>query len=83
MADLSIGGPGGTFDATVVVPGDKSLSHRALLFAAMAAGDSLVTGLGTGRDVQSTVSALRSLGVDIADDRADDGVHSLGSQVGK
>ena len=69
MTDLSIAGPGGSFDAVVAVPGDKSLSHRALLFAAMAQGDSLVTGLGTGRDVQSTVSALRSLGVDIEGDK--------------
>ena len=48
MPDLVMSGPGGAFEATVGVPGDKSLSHRALLFAGMAQGDSLVEGLGTG-----------------------------------
>lgn len=51
------------FSASVGVPGDKSLSHRALLFAAIARGDSYVTGLGTGNDVQSTIGAIRQLGV--------------------
>lgn len=69
MADLRIAGPGGSFDTTVAVPGDKSLSHRALLFAGMADGDSLVRGLGTGADIVSTANALRRLGVDIDGDR--------------
>jgi 3-phosphoshikimate 1-carboxyvinyltransferase len=51
------------FNASVRVPGDKSLSHRALLFAAIARGDSYVTGLGSGDDVQSTIAAIRQLGV--------------------
>jgi 3-phosphoshikimate 1-carboxyvinyltransferase len=53
------------FSASVRVPGDKSLSHRALLFAAMASGDSYVTGLGSGIDVQSTIGAIRQLGVHV------------------
>ena len=57
-------GPGG-FAATVSVPGDKSLSHRALLFAAMAAGDSEITGAAPGDDVASTAAALARLGVAI------------------
>jgi 3-phosphoshikimate 1-carboxyvinyltransferase len=65
VADVTISGPGGPFDSVVEVPGDKSLSHRALLFAAMAEGDSLVTGIGPGRDVASTINALGSLGVRI------------------
>jgi 3-phosphoshikimate 1-carboxyvinyltransferase len=69
VTDLSISGPGGPFDATIAVPGDKSLSHRALLFAAIASGDSLVTGIGTGQDVRSTMTALRALGVDIEGDK--------------
>lgn len=52
--------------ASVQVPGDKSLSHRALLFAAIAKGDSLVTGLGPGRDVATTVRAIEQLGVHVA-----------------
>mgnify|MGYP000140310376 CR=1 FL=1 len=37
MTDLHIGGPGGPFRATIEPPGDKSLSHRALVFAALMA----------------------------------------------
>ncbi|MCL1595115.1 MAG: 3-phosphoshikimate 1-carboxyvinyltransferase [Actinomycetia bacterium] len=69
MTDLTLSGPGGVFSADIAVPGDKSLSHRALMFAAMAKGDSLVTGLGPGADIQRTATALRSLGVSIVDDR--------------
>ncbi len=45
MPDLTLTSHGGSFDADLTVPGDKSLSHRALLFAGMAEGDSLVEGL--------------------------------------
>jgi 3-phosphoshikimate 1-carboxyvinyltransferase len=65
VTDLALSGPGGSFTATVTVPGDKSLSHRALMFAAMAEGDSIVTGLGPGEDIISTIAALECLGVTI------------------
>lgn len=52
---------------TVKVPGDKSISHRALILGAIATGESTVRGLSTGADVQSTASCLRSLGVEIED----------------
>ena len=69
MTDLELSGPGGPFTAMVTVPGDKSLSHRALMFAAMAEGDSIVSGIGPGQDVVSTTAALRALGVSIDGDR--------------
>lgn len=47
-------------------PGDKSLSHRALIFAALAEGRSELRGLNRGADVESTAQALRDLGVKIA-----------------
>ncbi|HET9780744.1 MAG TPA: 3-phosphoshikimate 1-carboxyvinyltransferase [Candidatus Dormibacteraeota bacterium] len=50
---------------TVHVPGDKSISHRALMLGAIASGESTVQGLSTGADVESTASCLRALGVDI------------------
>lgn len=50
-------------DATLAVPGDKSLSHRALILAAMASGTSEIRGLGPGRDVAATIACLRRLGV--------------------
>ena len=45
------------------VPGDKSISHRALLLAALAAGESRIRGILTGEDPQATASILRELGV--------------------
>jgi 3-phosphoshikimate 1-carboxyvinyltransferase len=45
------------------VPGDKSLSHRALMLGAMAVGTSQLTGLLEGADVLATAAALRALGV--------------------
>ncbi len=60
--------PQGRFAATVKLPGDKSLSHRALVFAAMAEGQSRISGLGTGADVLSTARVLAALGVEFAAD---------------
>jgi 3-phosphoshikimate 1-carboxyvinyltransferase len=51
--------------ASIQVPGDKSLSHRALIFAAISEGDSLVTGLGSGEDVRRTIEAISALGVSV------------------
>jgi len=53
----------------VVLPGDKSISHRALMLGAIAGGESRVRGLSAGADVASTASCLRSLGVEIEDRR--------------
>ena len=50
---------------TVSVPGDKSISHRALLFGAMAIGETRISGLSQGEDVQDTASALKAMGVGI------------------
>ncbi|MFL5309089.1 MAG: 3-phosphoshikimate 1-carboxyvinyltransferase [Myxococcales bacterium] len=47
----------------VRVPGDKSISHRALLFSALAEGESRVAGLAPGGDVRSTARCLAQLGV--------------------
>jgi len=58
--------PRGPFAAQVQVPGDKSLSHRALLFASMAAGKSRISGLGTGADVLTSATVLRELGARFA-----------------
>ena len=50
------------------LPGDKSISHRALIFGAIADGTSRVRGLSGGDDVASTASCLRRLGVAIEAD---------------
>src|SRR5262245_60219558 len=48
---------------TLAVPGDKSISHRAAIFNAIADGEAVIENLLTGEDCLSTLSVLRSLGV--------------------
>jgi 3-phosphoshikimate 1-carboxyvinyltransferase len=60
MAAVSVASP-----RTVTVPGDKSLSHRALMLAALAAGPSRLTGLLPSADVLSTAECLRRMGASI------------------
>ena len=55
--------PSGPLRGTIRVPGDKSISHRALICAAMARGRSRIEGLSDGGDVRSTAAALRAMGV--------------------
>ncbi|MFA7276837.1 MAG: 3-phosphoshikimate 1-carboxyvinyltransferase [Pseudobdellovibrionaceae bacterium] len=50
---------------TVRVPGDKSISHRALMFGAMAQGETLISGLLEGEDVMCTAAAMRAMGAKI------------------
>src|SRR5687768_1068424 len=54
--------------ATVVVPGSKSETNRALILAALASGPSVITGGLEARDTQLMRDALRSLGVTIVED---------------
>lgn len=49
----------------VSVPGDKSIAHRALMFAALAGGTSRIQGGAMGADVRATLNALRSLSVNV------------------
>ena len=49
----------------LVVPGDKSISHRAVLMNALAEGEAEVRNLGPGADVHSSIACMRQLGVDI------------------
>ena len=48
---------------TVEVPGDKSVSHRALILAALASGESTISGVNVGDDVRATARMLGGLGV--------------------
>jgi 3-phosphoshikimate 1-carboxyvinyltransferase len=47
------------------VPGDKSVSHRALMLAALAAGESLILGAGDGADIRSTADIISALGASV------------------
>ncbi|KWV93198.1 3-phosphoshikimate 1-carboxyvinyltransferase [Erythrobacter sp. YT30] len=63
------------------VPGDKSISHRALMFASLAVGKSRIEGLLEGEDVLATAAAMRQLGALI--ERKDDGAWEvLGAGLG-
>ena len=49
----------------IAIPGDKSISHRSLMFGALAVGETRVTGLLEGEDVMATAAALRAMGATI------------------
>ena len=55
----------------IALPGDKSISHRAVMFAAIARGESHILNCSGGGDNRSTIEAFRTLGVDIAQSGAE------------
>ncbi|WP_142849234.1 3-phosphoshikimate 1-carboxyvinyltransferase [Telmatospirillum sp. J64-1] len=57
----------------VKVPGDKSISHRALMFGAMALGETVVEGLLEGEDVLCTAAAMRALGAEVVREEGAEG----------
>jgi 3-phosphoshikimate 1-carboxyvinyltransferase len=62
--------PGGCLNGTVPVPGDKSISHRAVMFGSIAHGETHVSDCLMGDDVRSTIAAFRAMGV-VIDDHGD------------
>ena len=58
-------GPAKGLRGSVKVPGDKSIGHRALMFASLAEGRSTIQGLSAGLDNRSTAELFRELGVTI------------------
>ncbi|MCD8494135.1 MAG: 3-phosphoshikimate 1-carboxyvinyltransferase [Alphaproteobacteria bacterium] len=55
-------------NGTVRVPGDKSISHRAILFGSLAVGETIISGLLEGEDVLHTADAMRAMGAEINHD---------------
>ena len=55
----------GALHGAVRVPGDKSISHRSLMFGALAVGETIISGLLEGEDVLATAGAMRALGAKI------------------
>lgn len=71
--------PAKPLSGAITVPGDKSISHRALILSALAVGESRITGMLEGEDVLATAGALRAMGATIK--RQNDGawrVHGVG-----
>ncbi len=77
--------PGGALSGSLVVPGDKSISHRSLMLGALATGRTEVTGFLASEDCLATLKALRAMGVSIEQRGAHhlfvDGVGSQGLQA--
>jgi 3-phosphoshikimate 1-carboxyvinyltransferase len=71
--------PAGSLVGHIAVPGDKSISHRALLIGALTEGETRVRGFGRSGDTESTLAAIRAVGVDV-DEETDDElvVHGAG-----
>ena len=70
--------PAQNLRGTVRVPGDKSISHRSLMFGTLAVGETRVSGLLTGEDVMATGEAMRRLGAQIERDGDDYVVNGVG-----
>lgn len=73
--------PGGRLTGVVRVPGDKSISHRSIMLAALAEGSTHISGFLQGDDAIATLNAFRAMGVEI--DGPEDGevtVHGVGMQ---
>ncbi|MGZ4310082.1 MAG: 3-phosphoshikimate 1-carboxyvinyltransferase, partial [Gaiellaceae bacterium] len=63
--------PGTALVGHIAVPGDKSISHRAVLVGAVGEGETLVRGFGRSADTESTIAAVRALGVTVHEDDVD------------
>jgi 3-phosphoshikimate 1-carboxyvinyltransferase len=71
-----------TIRGHITIPGDKSISHRALMLGAIAQGETRIRGLAPGEDVRSTLRCLRQLGAAIQEKESEilmqgDGLNSL------
>jgi 3-phosphoshikimate 1-carboxyvinyltransferase len=69
----------GPLRGTLQVPGDKSVSHRALILATLARGESTITGLSAGLDVRHTRTIMGQLGGQITEASDSVGAHRVGT----
>lgn len=70
--------PASSVQGGVAVPGDKSISHRAVLIGAIADGESRISGFGRSGDTGSTIAAVRALQVEVEEAGDDLVVHGVG-----
>ena len=68
----------GPLEGTIRLPGDKSISHRYAMLAAIAEGTSVIRNYSSGADCHSTLGCLRSLGVEITEEGRDVTVQGCG-----
>ena len=69
---------GRPLDGCITVPGDKSISHRAVLFSAMAEGTSRIMGMLDSEDVRASIDAVQKLGAKVSLEKQPDGSLSGG-----
>jgi 3-phosphoshikimate 1-carboxyvinyltransferase len=71
--------PRGPLKGRIRVPGDKSISHRAVMLGALAVGETRITGLLEGEDVLTTAAAMRAMGATVEKTRSGEWiVHGVG-----
>jgi 3-phosphoshikimate 1-carboxyvinyltransferase len=63
--------PVSALDAHIAVPGDKSISHRAVLIAAVCEGETRIAGFGRSADTEATIEAVHRLGAEVIEDDVD------------
>jgi len=63
--------PASALRGHIAVPGDKSISHRAVLLGAVGDGETTVRGFGRSGDTEATIAAVRALGVTVHEDDVD------------
>jgi 3-phosphoshikimate 1-carboxyvinyltransferase len=64
--------PASSIAGHIAVPGDKSISHRAVLLAAICEGETRIAGFGRSADTEATVRAVRELGVQVEEESVDE-----------
>ncbi|WP_232367287.1 3-phosphoshikimate 1-carboxyvinyltransferase [Altererythrobacter lutimaris] len=70
--------PSGPLTGRIRVPGDKSISHRSIMFGALAVGETCVAGLLEGEDVMATAAAMRAMGATIEKHGEEWRIHGVG-----
>jgi 3-phosphoshikimate 1-carboxyvinyltransferase len=70
--------PASSLQGGIAVPGVKSISHRAVLLGAIADGETTITGFGRSGDTESTIAAVRALGVEVEERGAEISVRGAG-----
>ncbi len=68
MSQLTVIPAGGPLRGTIMVPGDKSITHRALILGALARGVTHITGYSKGEDCLHTLKVIRELGIEVLEE---------------
>ena len=78
MKKATITAPSTGLKGSVIIPGDKSISHRAVMFGSLAKGTTKITHFLEGADCLSTISCFRKMGIDIENNNGEILVHGKG-----